>query len=109
MPFRRLYFSTDFNPARVLHAHTPLPVPAFLLSTVCAGFPEASQVAFTELPFVDDGRNHLSEARIAQRGTDVIRPPRNDRIFTPLLAAFDTFNPQSVHASHHALRGMRCP
>ena len=55
-----------FDPARILHAHTPMPVFAFLLGTVCAGFAEASQVACTDLPLVNNGRNGLSEAWVAK-------------------------------------------
>jgi hypothetical protein len=74
-----------------------------------ACFPEAGKIAFIGLLFVDDGGNDFSEARIAKRGADVVRPPRDDRILAPLFIAFNAFDSQSVHVSCHVRFEMRRP
>jgi len=61
------------------------------LIAVYACFPEAVEVAFFQLLSVNDMGDELSETGITKRGSVIVGPPRNDRVFLPLFATFDAF------------------
>ena len=51
--------------------------------------PKAVEVAFFQLFSVNDMGNELSETSIAERGSVIVRPPRNDSVFFPLFTTLD--------------------
>ena len=85
---------------RCSHAEAPLSVLAFWLIAARARLSEAVEVAFFYLFPVNDRRNDHSETLIAKGRTDILWPPRKDRVFFPLFPTFHTFNAQFVHRMH---------
>lgn len=58
-----------------LHAEAPFTVFAFELIAIGPCFSKAVEVALSELFLVNDGRDDVSEAGIAEGRADVIRAP----------------------------------
>jgi hypothetical protein len=77
------------------------------LIAVDACFAKAVEVAFFKLFPMNDMGNELRKAGMTKRGGEIIRPPGNDGIFFPLIAAFDAFYAQFSFFVLHKLELLR--
>lgn len=80
----------------------PVPVLTVKLIAVIPSLAKTIKIAFSELFFVNDRRDDVSEADVAQGRCKVIRPPRNGGFLLPLLFALHTLYTQLVHTIHHS-------
>jgi hypothetical protein len=64
------------------------------LIAVYACLTKAVEVAFFQLLSVNDMGDELSETEITKRGSVIVGPPRNNRVFLPLFATLDAFYAQ---------------
>jgi hypothetical protein len=85
----------------------PLAVLALTLVTIRARLAKAVEISFTKLFLVNHRRDGLSEALIAKRWGEIVRPPRDHGILVPFLAALHALNSQSIHAFNN-LRSGQC-